>query len=203
MTRTLTCSVLIVLSIFLFWCSFSGMNAPSSARGGPAASLASGSSSPPSKAPRAASPARVSAGGGGGRATIAPNSPMATSAANQFTCKTQCQASDTSCEGVCYQQYNVTNQTQYWSQCMQSCGTKLSVCSNGCTAGLSTSSTSPMAFMPPPPQALPPPSQSKPTPSLPPQFQDQSSPSSMLSPPSPFSPSSSSSSSSSSLKSKY
>ena len=140
MIRTLTCSVLIVLSIFLFWCSFSGMNAPSSARGGPAASLASGSSSPPSKAPRAASPARVSAGGRGGRATIAPNSPMATSAANQFTCKTQCQASDTSCEGVCYQQYNVTNQTQYWSQCMQSCGTKLSVCSNGCTAGLSTSS---------------------------------------------------------------
>ena len=28
MTRTLTCSVLIVLSIFLFWYSFSGMNAP-------------------------------------------------------------------------------------------------------------------------------------------------------------------------------
>ncbi len=201
MTRTLACSVLIVLSIFLFWNSFSGIKAPSSARGGPAASIASGSSSSPSKAPRAGLPARKSAGGAGGRATIALNSPMATSAANQFTCKTQCQASDTSCQGACYQQYNVTNQTQYWTQCMQSCGTKLGVCSNGCMAGLSPSSTSTMVFMPPPPQALPSPSQSKPTPSLPPQFQDQSSSSSTLSPPSPFSPSSSSSSSS--LKSKY
>jgi hypothetical protein len=190
-TRTLTCSVLTVLSIFLLWYSFSGMNAPSSARGGPAASLASELSSQPNKAPRPSRPGRISAGGAGGRATIAPNSSIATTAANQFTCKTQCQAIDKSCQGACYHQYNVTNQTQYWSQCMQSCGTTLSGCSNGCTAGLSPSSISPMAFIPPP-QALPPPSQSKPTPSLPPQFQDQSSSSSTLSPPSPPSPSSSS-----------
>ena len=94
----------------------------------------------------AAGSSRSSSGASGGT-----NSSTTSTAANALPCQAKCQTAGSSCQSTCYQQYNVTNQTQYWSQCMQGCGTKLSVCSNNCISGVTLPPIS--TVLPPPPPA--------------------------------------------------
>ena len=183
MKRSLTCALLIVVSVFFFWYAISGINTQSpSAGGNKSTSRASGTPKPASPAPKPAALATSSTSAGntsGGNVTVAANptsssgsitiaasspsnSPTTSYAANPLSCISKCQTTNSSCQSGCYQQYSVTNQTQYWNQCMQSCGTKLAVCSNDCIAGIPAPSTSPTAILPPPTQALLPPFQSAP-----------------------------------------
>ena len=125
-------------------------------------------------------PAAGSSGSSSG-ASGGMNSSITSTAADVLPCQARCQTGGSSCQSTCYQQYNVTNQTQYWSQCMQGCGTKLSVCSNNCISGVTLPPIS--TVLPPPPPAAPSLS-SQPTRSPPPPSQpDNSSSSSSSSPP--------------------
>ena len=97
-------------------------------------------------------PAAGSSGSSSG-ASGGMNSSITSTAADVLPCRARCQTGGSSCQSTCYQQYNVTNQTQYWSQCMQGCGTKLSVCSNNCISGATLPPIS--TVLPPPPPAAP------------------------------------------------
>ena len=55
---------------------------------------------------------------------------------------------------------------------MQTCSTKLSVCSNYCVAGITQPTSSPTAMLPPAQQASVPKSQSVPTPFIAPELPD-------------------------------
>lgn len=181
--RTLVCAILIVVAVFCFWYAFSRTNGSSDTAGvGKSAGQTSGPQNPQGRTSDVTvAGSSMSAGGvrgAGGSittATMSPsNSPLASSARNPLLCKSQCQTASSTCQGACYRRYNVTNQTQYWNQCMQICGSRLGICSNDCAAGISLSSTSPTAVSPPE-QAPQVPSHSMPTPPLPPQLPDQSS----------------------------
>jgi len=183
--RTLICAALVVVGVFCFWYALSGINSPSAPAGnGKSANNASGLQNSTGQGPGPATGATrtANAGGTGGSVAAASDSsagsPTTSAVTNPLLCKSQCQATSSTCQSFCYQQYSVTNQTQYWNGCMQSCGNKLSVCSNDCVTGISPSSSAPTAILPPPAQAQRSLSQSTPTPSLPPQLPDQSSSSS-------------------------
>jgi hypothetical protein len=138
-------------------------------------------------------------GGGGGRSigpagsgniasVSASNSAIASAGAaggssNPLACRSQCQTTGLTCQTACSRQYNVTNQTQNWSTCMQTCSSKISVCANSCLSGLKPPSNAQVPVASGSAQAsgasqsgtgL----RSKPTPSLPIQMPDSSSSSS-------------------------
>lgn len=182
------CVVLGIVSIFCFWFALSGTNTPSSpANRGKAASPQSESGGVTS-----ASAAGLASTGGDAHinsaSSSATNSPRVTSAGrgartnsasssttnslrvrtDNLSCRMQCQTGNSTCQGSCYQQYSVTNQTLLWTECMQSCGSNLNSCSTACVSGAAFSPTSvhPPA---PSPAPVPPPSptpKSTPTPLL-------------------------------------
>lgn len=168
MKRALACVSLVVLSIFCFWVAISAINTPDPVHKGKA------------KDPTSADRASAAAGSITGAQSPILNSPEGLAVSNSTTdplaCQNKCQAGKVSCQRGCFQRYNVTNQTQYWDQCMQVCGTTLSVCGNSCIAGIS---------LPPIATVLPPPTSpssmeqhpaARPSPRLPiPQNEDSSS----------------------------
>jgi hypothetical protein len=175
--RILACVALVLLSAICFWVAGSAINA----------------ALPPAHKGRAANPAGAESTGGGAASGSATNSPAADSGSNSsasggapsspttnaasgiLSCQTKCQAGSALCQSDCFQKYNVTNQTQYWNRCMQSCGTNLSVCSNNCISGVSLPPISSVLPPLPPPPPVQPPARSPPP--LAPQ-QDESSSSS-------------------------
>jgi hypothetical protein len=178
--RTLICATLVVCGIFCFWYAFFGIDALSgSADGAKSADQANGAPSAAGHAAKAApaAPRSNSATDGMNVASSSATPSSATGlATSSFICKSQCQSTNSACQSVCYQLHPVTNDTQYWNQCMQSCVIKSSICSNDCVAGVSPSSTSPTALMSPPAQASrSPPPLSAPTPSWPTRSPDDSS----------------------------
>jgi hypothetical protein len=145
--RTLISAALLSVSVFFLWHAFSTANMPSATSlsnrtGGPI----SGSSNPASGT---RSPAGATSHKGIGGITIAPSSPSTSTPTSQLFCSTQCQTAHSACKTHCYQSYNVTNQTHDWAQCMQGCGTNISICSNDCVAGVAPSFHMIQPFFPP------------------------------------------------------
>ena len=177
MKLTLICIGLVVVSVLSLWFALS-LTDQSPQKGGAANPQAHATSRP------AGAPNRPA-----GAITIAPNSPSADTGAsmagvrvqtNTSSCQGQCQTTHTACQAGCYRQYSVTNQTQDWNRCMQTCGSRLGVCGSDCIAGITPS---PGALMAPPQlpgaQVAAPSLRSAPTPALPPAMPDQSSASSI------------------------
>ena len=183
--RTLTCLVLFFASAFCLWFALSGASTPSHGPGGSKAAGSAGKGSSLASAGTmsgsAAGPQYPTSGGAAGGSISATPSPATTSTGaadsgtNTLSCRSGCQTGNSTCQSACYQQYTITTQTQSWSRCMQTCGTKLSVCSNNCVTGIKSSADSPTAMLPPALPAVPPPSRSAPTPPMSPQMPDSSS----------------------------
>ncbi len=154
MKRTLITLFLVGVSVVCFWLAIADIFTPPPAHKG-------GAANPSADANGSPGGAGTPGGAGGGPASASsPTSAAAgrgshTSAASasSLQCQVNCQKDGNTCQSSCYQQYNVTNQTRYWTQCMQGCGTKLSVCSNNCIAGTSLPAIS--TVLPPPPHAAP------------------------------------------------
>jgi hypothetical protein len=175
--RILALVALILLSIGCFWLAVSATNAPA-----PPARKAAMANGAGVQGTAAGGTGIITNSGSSPSASSAKRSPMSSGGASSaaagasggvVACQTHCQAAGSTCQSDCYQKYNVTNQTHYWSQCMQSCGTSASVCGNNCISGTSLPAIS--SVFPPPPPA-PPPQQTPTRSPPPPAAQDQSSP---------------------------
>jgi hypothetical protein len=139
--RLVICVVLVIVSIFCFWYALSGTYTPSpTANRGKAASPQSGTGGVSGGSTAGSSSAGGGAGINSARSSVT-NSPMVASGTDNLSCRMQCQAGNSTCQGSCYQQYSVTNQTLFWSQCMQSCASNLNTCSTACAGGTAFSPT--------------------------------------------------------------
>jgi hypothetical protein len=78
----------------------------------------------------------ITSASAGGLAMSNATSGGSSGSSNPLTCRSQCQTSGLTCQTACARQYNVTSQTQNWATCMQTCGSKMSVCANSCLSGL-------------------------------------------------------------------
>ena len=63
-------------------------------------------------------------------------SPIGVTVTAYVSCHSGCQSSNSKCQAVCYQQYNITNQTRDWATCVQTCNNQLYVCSGGCATSM-------------------------------------------------------------------
>lgn len=198
MKRLLLGVLLVSFSVFCFWFALSGPDTPPKDNGGralttpregnnagtaTAVSGGLGARDGTAQAGGAANDAGGLAAGSastGSRTISAPGSPTnpapTSSALTQLACQANCRTLSTTCQSGCYRQYNVSNETQYWAQCVQTCGTQLSVCVNGCGNG--TATAAPLTPKVPPPaskpsSSQPPAAKSMPTPPLSPQSSGQ------------------------------
>jgi hypothetical protein len=174
--RILACVSLLFVSAGCFWIVFSAMNEPLPFAHRSRAANSTNADGTGSGLPLGPA-TNLAASSGGAPNSLRPssvlNSSMTNTSVGVLSCQNRCQASGASCQVDCYQHYNVTDQTQYWNRCMQSCGNSLSLCSNNCVSGVSLPAI-PSVW---PPPSLPPVSQPR-TRSPPPLQTDQPSSSS-------------------------
>jgi hypothetical protein len=180
--RILACVLLVLVSVGGLWVAHDRLNpTPPPAHKG-AANSANAENLGRGAVSGLATVGAANSGSAGLGSAINSPSTMTTlpTTANFLSCQTKCQTGGSSCQSECYQRYNVTNQTQYWNQCMQTCGAQSSVCSNNCVSGTTLPPIS--TVLPSPPPA--PPSQPLTRPPPPAQRDEPSSSSSSARPPS-------------------
>jgi hypothetical protein len=68
-------------------------------------------------------------------------SPASSTITNVVSCQNSCQTSLSKCQTPCYEQYNVTNQTQDWGACLLKCNGQLYTCSGACLTPSGTGSS--------------------------------------------------------------
>jgi len=157
---------LVLVAVLCLWLAIGSLFGPEPVRKGGATNPAGAPGGTMNSAASSGGTAGATKGPSGSAAGGGVTSPAASSGnAGAWACQITCQKDSASCQGNCYQQFNVTNETQYWNQCMQSCGTKLSVCASNCATERHTAPiTSVTPHAPPalpagPPQRSPPPMQ--------------------------------------------